>query len=500
MGDYKAVMSGQTFSGVNEIAGSLYQTVYRPFRDADGRIVGVLYVGIPHEDFGALRESIMATQLGETGYVYAMDGSGVLRVHPTSVGDNVAHHDWAQDVLGNRSGTVDYVWEGRAKRVAYEYFEPFDWYLCAGAYLDEFEAPANALATELIIEAIIFALVGVGIVRWVSGRMAKRVTKVRDAIDEVAQGDGDLTRRIEADSADELGSLAGSFNQFVEKIHELVTAVNDSAREVAGAATQIAASSEEMSSNLVSQQEQTTQISGAVEQLSQSIVEVSSKTTEAARSAESSGELAGEGGDRVRETVTSMETLRGSVAESARRVQSLGERGEQIGQIVETINDIAEQTNLLALNAAIEAARAGEHGRGFAVVADEVRKLADRTVQATQEISESIGTVQRETQSAVEQIGEGESQAESSTVAARGAGESLSKIVAEARTVAELVTGSASALEQQSAASQQIARTVESIQGMTEQSTEASSQAAAAAASLSAKAEELQSLVGRFKL
>ena len=181
-------------------------------------------------------------------------------------------------------------------------------------------------------------------------------------------------------------------------------------------------------------------------------------------------------------------------------MQELGKRGEQIGQVIEVINDIADQTNLLALNAAIEAARAGEHGRGFAVVADEVRKLADRTTQATEEVAQSITAIQQETDTAVQRMRAGPERVTQGVELAGRAGASLEEIVAGAGDVAGLVQSIAAAAEQQSSASEEVSRNVESITAVASQAAEGAQQSAAASAQLSGKAEQLQQLVGRFTL
>ena len=218
----------------------------------------------------------------------------------------------------------------------------------------------------------------------------KPVQALIERVKDISQGEGDLTQRLEVKSDDELGQLSHWFNAFIQKIHDVIAEVAGSSREVASAATEIAASTEQISTGMGEQSSQVTQISSAVEEMSSSVVEVARKAADAANSASESGRIAGEGGAIVDETVHGMNAISESVSSSAVAVQELGKRGEQIGEVIEVINDIADQTNLLALNAAIEAARAGEHGRGFAVVADEVRKLADRTTKATDEVAQSI--------------------------------------------------------------------------------------------------------------
>ncbi|HCD31133.1 MAG TPA: hypothetical protein DER01_01920 [Phycisphaerales bacterium] len=181
-------------------------------------------------------------------------------------------------------------------------------------------------------------------------------------------------------------------------------------------------------------------------------------------------------------------------------IDGLGVRGEEIGQIIGVINDIADQTNLLALNAAIEAARAGEHGRGFAVVADEVRKLAERTMQATKEVTKSITAIQSETSHAVEQMGEGTQRVNQGVTHAEKAGNALEAIVNGSKLVSTMIQSIAAASDQQSTATQEISRSIDTINSVTRHSAEGAQQAASAAVQLSDKSERLRHLVGQFKL
>lgn len=314
------------------------------------------------------------------------------------------------------------------------------------------------------------------------------------------QTENDLTKRVDVKSGDEVGQLGECFNGFVGTLQGVISDVAGATHEVAGAATEIAASSEEIASGMQEQSSQVTQISSAVEEMSASIVEVARKSGQAANDANNSGKVAEEGGEVVRETITGMRSIADAVSAGAASVSELGKRGEQIGQIIEVINDIADQTNLLALNAAIEAARAGEHGRGFAVVADEVRKLADRTTGATEEIAQSIEAIQSETSAAVDKMNAGTEQVSVGVAKATEAGESLEKIVTGAQNVAGNIQSIAAAAEQQSAAAGEVSRNIESITAVTAQSTEGAQQAAQAATQLSGKAEELLAMIGRFKI
>jgi methyl-accepting chemotaxis protein len=326
------------------------------------------------------------------------------------------------------------------------------------------------------------------------------IRAITNRIKDIAEGEGDLTQRVEINRKDEFGALSNNFNAFVSKIHGIISDVTSSTEQVASASTEIAASAEQMAAGIANQQEQTTQVSAAIEEMSATVGEVSAKSKDAAQAAQKSGSEATEGGMVVTETVDEMSGISEQVNIAATAVSELGRKGEQIGEIISVINDIADQTNLLALNAAIEAARAGEHGRGFAVVADEVRKLAERTTDATEEVGRSIREIQDETGTAVTQIQASTERVMKGVDLASSAGEALSRIVDGSQNVQGMVQSIAAASEQQSTASTQIARNIEQIDSITRESLQGAQQSAMAAAQLSTQAEGLQQIVGQFKI
>ena len=340
----------------------------------------------------------------------------------------------------------------------------------------------------------------VGLIALLRALLARPLNNLIDMIREVATGDGDLTKRLNLSRGDEIGKLGHWFDVFLGNLHGIICQVRDTTQVVASASTEIAASAEEMACGLQLQEQQTQQVAAAIEEMSQSVSEVAAKSADASSAAEESQHLAEQGGKIVSNTVATMQGIEKDVNESAATVNELGKRSQMIGEIIGVINDIADQTNLLALNAAIEAARAGEHGRGFAVVADEVRKLAERTQQATEEVSQSIRGIQAETDSAVQRIESSTSRVSQGVGLASEAGSALSTIVRSSQSLQTMVQGIAAAANQQSAASGEIARAVEGINAVTRQSSEGATQASQAAADLAHQSERLQALVSRFRL
>ncbi len=321
------------------------------------------------------------------------------------------------------------------------------------------------------------------------------VSRVRDALQNA-----DLNLRFNSASHDEIGQMTRAFDSFVESLQLILRQVGATAESVANASAEIAASAESMASGTQEQSSQARDVVSGVEEMAKTIMANSQHAAEAAQVANKAKEAAEQGGGVVDESVSGMRRIAEVVKQSAQTVQALGASSDQIGEIIGVIDDIADQTNLLALNAAIEAARAGEQGRGFAVVADEVRKLAERTTKATKEIAQMIRKIQVDTRGAVSAMEEGTKQADEGIRLGDKAGKSLREIVGISQLLTGKVTQIAAATEQQSRASQQISQNVEAISLVTGETAEGTQQIARSVGDLMTLAGKLRELLKTFKL
>jgi methyl-accepting chemotaxis protein len=311
---------------------------------------------------------------------------------------------------------------------------------------------------------------------------------------------GDLTVRINAQYKGQHQNIINSINKLGDSLSTLLNRVNEAVHATVSASTEISSSTEQMAAGAQEQSAQTGEVAAAVEEMTKTIVETTRNAGTAAENAKRAGQIAEEGGGVVKETVNGINKIAEVVSQAAVTVKQLGKNSDQIGEIIQVIDDIADQTNLLALNAAIEAARAGEQGRGFAVVADEVRKLAERTTKATKEIANMIKQIQKDTTEAVDSMSKGTEQVESGKILANKAGDSLKEIIKASVQVLDDINLVASASEEQSSAAEQISKNVEAISSVTHESAAGIQQVARAAEDLNRLTDNLQSLIGRFKI
>jgi methyl-accepting chemotaxis protein len=328
----------------------------------------------------------------------------------------------------------------------------------------------------------------------------KSLTRMISVCKDLAEGKGDLTVRLPVHGSDELAQLGGFLNEFIEKLQHMIKKVAHVTDKVASASVELSATAEEISKGTDTLTSRASQTAAAVEEMNATVGQVAQNSGKAAGLAQDTVRIAQEGGTVVSSTISGMQQLSEAVSNSATIISDLGKSSDQIGEIVRTIEDIADQTNLLALNAAIEAARAGEQGRGFAVVADEVRKLAERTTKATKEIGDMIRQIQQDTRGAVDSMQQGTQKVTAGVDLVNKTGEALSQIVRMVSESADMIRQIAVASEEQSVATQQIASDIENVAKVTKESSSGAHESAKASQDLSQLAVELQGIVGGFKI
>ena len=327
--------------------------------------------------------------------------------------------------------------------------------------------------------------------------LQRSVTEFLTIVSQIARGDLTLRGRVTTDA---LGNVVDSVNYMLDNFCKVLERVRKAAIDVQGGANEILIASEEMSSGALQQDQEITNTSSAVEQLTVSMKQVSNNAEASAEAARRALDAAEQGNRAVRDTLEGMQRIRSSVQATAKRIKNLGDRSLEISEIVKVINDITEQTNLLALNAAIEAARAGEAGRGFAVVADEVRKLAEHSRSATKDIAALIKAIQAETNDAVVVMEEGTKEVEVGARLADQAGRALDAISTVVRQSAELVQEISLASKQQVRGTEGVANAMQIISNITRQTSQGARQTARTVEQLVHMSEQLNEALSQFRV
>ena len=342
--------------------------------------------------------------------------------------------------------------------------------------------------------ALLFFIAVLGIIR----NFVTRLKRITDAVDRVSEGDLSVELKIYAN--DEIGDLGRGINRMLHSLNDVVVSIKSSTEQVASAAGLLQSASEQMAAGVEEVAAQASTVAVATEEMSATVQEIANNCLHAAEGTKQVDTSANNGRGIVEETIRMMGALSNQVRTTSHTVAELGRRSDQIGEIVTTIEDIADQTNLLALNAAIEAARAGEQGRGFAVVADEVRALAERTTKATKEISDMIKGIQKETHEVVESMEKGVSQARAGTIEAGKSREALKEILTQVETLNEQVSQIATAAEQQTATTSEISNNINQITQVVQETAKGAQESAGSANRLSGLADVLHNLVEKFRL
>jgi methyl-accepting chemotaxis protein len=480
----KAIRENRAFYGQVDILGAPFLTGYEPILDAQKKTVGLWYVGYKIE-MKALQESIARSRILNGGFIALLDDMGKVRFHSANVTPETALSVAAGGVPG---------WV-----VKRENFTPWGFTMLAAYPASEV---GGAVRTQIISVAAVGLALGavlMGLLFWLS---RSQVVAPLDALVLAAKriAGGDLSAPLRTTREDEIGDLIKALDHMQESLRQMIGNITGNAHRIADLSSSLSSSADQVASQSAQQSEAAASTASAIEELTTSIDHVADKARESFALAQEAGEKATRGGTIVGKASSEMRSIADNVSQSSARVVSLGQHSAHISSIAGVIKEIADQTNLLALNAAIEAARAGEQGRGFAVVADEVRKLAERTAKSTGEIAGMIGTIQSETEQVVATMHQGQERVDAGVEMASEAGRAMSEISDGSVRVEDAVNAISAALQQQSAASNLIAANVATIATMTEKNALAVKDVAEASGELQESASSLQAAVKLFRM
>jgi len=366
-------------------------------------------------------------------------------------------------------------------------------------FFNKSQSVASTTHLLVIAEIIVIALISIGVAIVLLRSISGPIERLRNTIIDI-DSTSDLTRRISVDSEDEIGSTAKAFNAMLDKFQSVINHLHNASGQLAESADGVSSAARNSATNASAQQSETAHVATAMTEMTATVSEVASSTEAAASAAEAGNEEAVHGQTVVNQTVTSIDALAQEVDNASGVIQQLATDSESISSVLDVIKSIAEQTNLLALNAAIEAARAGEQGRGFAVVADEVRTLASRTQESTQEIEGMIERLQNGAQSAVKVMERSREQANNSVTQVSDAGRILESILQSVSTIRSMNTQIATAAEEQSLVAEEMNRNVINISQSSDSTAADAQQTMESSDGMNGLARELQSVVSQFKV
>ena len=469
-----------------------------------GQVIGVAGADLSLDD---LIDEVLAMRVQGEGYAMLLDRSGLIVGHPQKA---LALKQVAELAPG-LTGTTLEGWSrdgelhgatiaGREVLLSVQGVPGTDWLLAMVMYKDVLEAPFASLLWQLVGLTLVLLLVFSALLIAMFNYLFADLGRVSKALADIAHGEGDLTVQIVAQSRDEVGLLAQNFNLFVARLHGIVSRLRDVTVELAAQSRTQAAGAEERSQRVRQQQDEIVMVATAVTEMASATQEIAGNAEFAATTSGDAVRLAVAGQSQVGQSQRSISGLAGEVADASQTIHELDGHAHKISGILATISGIAEQTNLLALNAAIEAARAGEQGRGFAVVADEVRVLSRRTHDSTAEIQQMIEALQQTTRRAVGGMETSRQLAGTSVEDAEAANQSLARINEAIGAISDMATQIAAAAEEQTSVTGEISRNTENIRHVSQTLAEQAKVEAAQAAELKSLTERLEQEIGRFRL
>ncbi|WP_336752622.1 methyl-accepting chemotaxis protein [Aeromonas hydrophila] len=470
-----------------------------------GELVGAVGANLALDK---LIDEVLAMQVQGEGYAMLLDSSGLIVGHPKKelalkqIGElspdlsAATFQQWGRENNELHAATLD----GRDVLLAVQPVPGTDWLLAMVMYRDVLEAPLASLLWQLVGLTLVLMLVFSALLTAMFKYLFADLGRVAGALHDIAHGEGDLTVHINTRSKDEVGQLAESFNQFVARLHGIVSRLRDVTVELAAQSRAQAAGAQSRSQRVRQQQDEIVMVATAVTEMASATQEIAGNAEFAATTSGDAVKLAVAGQSQVGQSQRSITGLADEVADASQIIVELDAHAQKISGILATISGIAEQTNLLALNAAIEAARAGEQGRGFAVVADEVRVLSRRTHDSTDEIQQMIETLQQTTRRAVSGMETSRQLAGTSVEDAESANLSLGQINEAIGAISDMATQIAAAAEEQTSVTSEISRNTENIRHVSQELAEQANQEAVQAAELKGLTERLEQEIGRFRL
>ncbi|EOW6614842.1 methyl-accepting chemotaxis protein [Vibrio fluvialis] len=482
---------------------TLVVTLTEPVR-VNGQFIGVAASNLA---LNKLIEDVLAIEVPGKGYAILVNQKGKIVAHPNKDLILKPTQDIASGLsiaalqgAANDHHLLPMSIDGKDKLLMAQSIDNTDWMLVMVMDKAVLEQPLNQMLMTQILIGLVILLVMALATSWFVARQLNELSNIAAALGDIAEGDGDLTRRLTVKSDDEVGMLADKFNKFVDRLHVMVKNVRDVSVALNEGANHAARAAGQRRERIRTQQDEITMVATAVTEMASATAEIAGNADNTAKNANQSVELGAQGYQQMQQSKHSIDQLAQELTGAVNIIGELEEHANEISTILSTIRAIAEQTNLLALNAAIEAARAGEQGRGFAVVADEVRVLSQRTHASTEEIQTKIAGLQKVTSNAVSVMTESHKLVETSVSDVNQTGESLQAISEAIQLISDMATQIASAAEEQSLVTADINGNTESVREVSDALASDAQDAVQQAKELHNLAQELDQEISRFRL